>query len=475
MSFESIQFVGFLLVVFALYWACRPKHRWLVILASNVVFYAFAGVECLLVLLYVCVITFIFSQVNRRYKNKLVLFCGIAAVISPLLFFKYIGFFHDNVNLLLKAAGSAAVLQPMKVMLPLGISFYTFSALAYMIDCYRGNAEEKYSFLQIMTGISFFPILTAGPIERQEHLLPQILGEQKFDYETAVYGLKRIAFGLFKKMVIADTAAAIVNTVFSDVHNYHGLVLFFATAFFALEIYCDFSGYSDIAIGVARLFGIKLFENFTSPFFSGSFTELWRKWHISLTSWFRDYIYIPLGGSRKGKIRKAVNIMIVFLLSGLWHGANWTYVFWGGVNGAIQIVEMLLPKRKAGAKKGIGRILGGVIVFLLFIIVTVFFRAESIADAFYVIGQMCKGAVHPVIKAGEIISALGLTYKKLVIIIGEVLILLWYDYIAQREDPLQIISEKPVVIRWTIYVVFTLLVIQLSVKGSLTEFIYAAF
>ena len=475
MSFESIQFAVFLPIVFALFWACRPKYRWIVILAANIIYYAFAGAEYLFILLYVCGISFIFSKVSRGCKkNKVVLICGIAAVISPLLFFKYITFFQYNLNCLLQATGSDTYFEPYNVLLPLGISFYTFSAIAYMIDCYRGKVGEKYSFLQLMTGISFFPSLTAGPIERQEHLLPQILGDHNFEYETAVYGLKRIAFGFFKKLVIADTLAACVNKVFLDVHSYHGFVLFAAAVFFAFEIYCDFSGYSDIAIGVARLFGIRLFENFASPFFSESFTELWRRWHISLTSWFKDYIYFPLGGSRKGKFRKAVNIMIVFLVSGLWHGANWTFVIWGGLNGAFQIAEMFLLKQRTNSK-AIWRILNGIIVFTLFIIVAVFFRAGTVSDAFYILAQMFKGVFHPVIDIGGIVSALGLTYKKMLIIFGEIMILLWYDYTALKDDPIRRISEKPVIIRWTVYVVFTLLVIQLSVKGSLTEFIYAAF
>ena len=475
MSFESIQFVIFLPIVFALYWVIAPKRRWMVLLAANIVFYAYAGIGFLAILFYVCGITFFFSQLLKKAKNRFVLAAGVTADLLPLLFFKYTAFFQSNLNHLLNVFGSDTYFHPLQLLLPLGISFYTLSAIAYMADSYKGKIESHYSFLQVMTGISFFPCLIAGPIERQQRVLPQILGEQSFDYDIAVYGLKRIAFGFFKKLVIADTLAVSVNKLFSNIHEYHGLELLAAAVLFSVELYCDFSGYSDISIGIARLFGIELMENFKSPFLSGSYDELWRKWHISLSTWFRDYVYIPLGGSRKGKVRKALNTMVVFLVSGLWHGAAWTYVIWGGLNGVVQIAESMLPKRDFKDDNPILRVLESAAVFGTFAVLFTFFRAESVSDALFILGHMFRGITHPAQYTGGFFDALGMTPVKLIIVIGEILILIWYDWVSLYRDPVQVVTSKPLAVRWTIYIVFVLLIAQLSYKGAAVEFIYAAY
>lgn len=475
MSFESIQFAIFLPIVFALYWAAAPKRRWIVLFAANIVFYAYAGIRFLLILLYVCAVTFFFSRLLIKHRNRWLLAAGVTADLLPLLLLKYAAFFQENLNHLLKAAGSDAYIHPLQLLLPLGISFYSLSAAAYIVDSYKGKIDGDYSFLQVMTGISFFPCLIAGPIERQQRVLPQMLREHSFDYDTAVYGLKRIAFGLFKKLVIADTIAVPVNKMFSNIHEYHGLELLAAAVFFSIELYCDFSGYSDISIGIARLFGIELMENFKSPFLSRSYGELWRKWHISLSSWFRDYVYIPLGGSRKGKVRKAINTMVVFLISGLWHGAAWTYVIWGGLNGAVQIAESMLPKRESKDDSLIIRVLESAAVFGIFAVLFTFFRANTVSDALFILGNMFRGIMHPAQYAGGFFDALGMTPAKLIIMIGEILILIWYDLVSMGRDPIQVVSSRPIAVRWTIYIVFVLLIAQLSYKGAAVEFIYAAY
>lgn len=475
MSFESIQFAVFLSIVFMLYWFCKPKYRWIVIFAANIVFYLFSGIQYLTILVSVCAITYIFVKLNKTYKSKWVLGLGVFLDLIPLLFFKYGAFFQTNVNNIMRATHSRVYFEPIQVLLPLGISFYTFSALAFMIDSYKGKLNNNYGFLQVMTGISFFPCLIAGPIERQKKLLPQILGEQKFQYETAVYGLKRIAFGLFKKTVIADTIAIPINRVFSDVHACHGLTLLVVTILFPIEVYCDFSGYSDISIGIARLFGIELTENFRSPFFSRSYNELWRRWHISLSSWFKDYIYIPLGGSKRGKLRKALNTLIVFLLSGFWHGASWTFIIWGGLNGFAQIVESMFPRKIQGNEKRITNLLSPVVIFVIFSIFAVFFRANTVSDALFVLANMLKGIHHPTLYSAGIFEVLGMNGKKLIIIVGELWLLAWYDHTTLVRDPIQVISDKPSAVRWAIYVVFVLMIAQLSAKGAAVEFIYAAF
>lgn len=474
MSFESLQFAVFLVSVFAIYWVFPAKQRWIILLAANFVFYAFSGIRFLAVILYVCVVTYFFSRIHANNK-RWILALGIIADILPLLIFKYLGFFQSNVDHILRFVGYKSNIKPLSILLPLGISFYTFSAVAYLVDSYKGKVQEEYSFLQLITGISFFPCLIAGPIERQQKIVPQIIKEQSFDYDTATYGLKRIAVGYFKKMVIADTLAMPVDKIFSSVHDYHGLQLFAAIILFTIEIYCDFSGYSDISIGVSRLFGIKLDENFLSPFFSKSFTEVWKRWHISLSSWFRDYVYIPLGGSRKGNTRKAINTMIVFLVSGFWHGAAWTYIIWGGLNGVAQIIEGLITNRKRNNDNKFFSALSIIIVFVFFCVFATFFRANTVGDALYILTHMFQGFIHPVTYTSGILEALGISAAKFIIIVCEILLLGWYDYTLLKRDPINVVSSKPLVIRWAIYVAFVLLIVQLSSKGAAVEFIYAAF
>lgn len=475
MSFNSIQFLVFLFIVFFLYWGCNAKHRWIVLFVANIVFYSFAGISYTAILVYVCLVTYLFIGFSRTHKSRWILAIGIILELLPLIFFKYTAFFQNNVNAILKAIGSNSYIEPLQIMLPLGISFYTFSATAYLIDSYSGKNNDNYRFCEVMTGIAFFPCLIAGPIERQNQLLPQIFDDKKFDYDLATYGLKRIAFGAFKKYVIADTLVITVNNVFSDAHQYHGLSLLLAMVFFSIEIYCDFSGYSDMAIGIARLFGITLRENFLGPFFSTSYAELWRKWHISLSSWFRDYVYIPLGGGRKGKLRKAINTIIVFSISGLWHGAAMTFVIWGLLNGVIQIIESIVPPLKLSDNNTFLKVLKGAFVFIVFSITAVFFRADTVTDACYIIIHIFSDIVQVSTYSTGILYALGMTGKKLIIVAFELMLLVWYDYTAIKKDPVLLISEKPLVLRWAIYIFFVLLIAQLSVKSSGAEFIYAAF
>ena len=332
MSFTSPEFWIFLPIVFGLYYVCPKSSRWLVLLAASYVFYGFAGIQYILLLAYVTAAAFLAARYLEKAQriSKWCMAIAVCAVILPLLVFKYTGFLTENLNIILRAMKSARSLTTMQIIQPLGISFYSFSALGYVIDV----AKKKYPAIQnplhLAAGIAFFPCLVSGPIERQNKLVPQLVEGNAFDYTEATYGLKQIAWGLFEKKVLADNLAVYVDIVFADVHAYFGAPLLVASLFYTLMIYCDFAGYSDMAVGIAKLFGIRLTKNFDSPYFSESFSEFWRRWHISLSSWLRDYVYIPLGGSRRGKARKAVNILITMLVSGIWHGASWTFVAWGG-------------------------------------------------------------------------------------------------------------------------------------------------
>ena len=349
MSFISIEFLVFFMAVFAFYWGAPANYRWIILLISNLVFYSFAGIQYIMVLLYVAVVSFVFPKmVNKdrlRTYNKHFFILGIILLLFPLLFFKYTGFIQNNLNIIFKAFNSAISLSEMNVVLPLGLSFYTFSALSYAIDTIKEERESEYGFFQYAAGLSFFPCIVSGPIERQKRLLPQIVSKNiEFNYETSTYGLKLIAMGLYKKTVIADNLAVYVDVVWNDLYSYDGLVLLIAVLFYSIQIYCDFSGYSDMARGIAKLLGIEISVNFDSPYLSASFQEFWRRWHISLSTWLRDYVYIPLGGNRHGKVRKAVNIFLTMIISGLWHGAAWRFLIWGGCMACFRWLSLSCQK-----------------------------------------------------------------------------------------------------------------------------------
>lgn len=469
MSFVSVEFVIFIIIVFGLFWSIPDKYRWILVLASNYVFYSFAGIQFLLLLLYVTVASFYLPRLWRdnRSQKSIMLVTSVVVVLIPLLFFKYTGFAQDNINIILDSFKSAKKLTVMNIALPLGISFYTFSALGYAIDVVTGKIEPERNFWHYATGVSFFPCLVSGPIERQHKLIPQILSEKTFDYETITYGLKLIAWGLYKKTVIADGLAVYVDAIWDDLHSFEGVTLIIGVVFYSIQIYCDFSGYSDMAKGIAYLFGIELTTNFKSPYFSSSFQEFWRRWHISLSTWFRDYVYIPLGGSRKGTIRKAINIIVTMLISGLWHGAAWKYVAWGGIHGILQVIEMYTDKRTGNA---IIVWLKRVFVFAVCSVLWVLFRSESFSDAIFVVTNMLSFRYD-----FNTLVGIGLPIKALAIVLFEIAILVCFDYISLKKDVIESISHTPLLFRWIIYVVFTVLIMQFSFKGSHGAFVYAGF
>lgn len=334
MSFNSVAFAIFLTLVFFIYWALPRKKQWIILLLASYYFYMSWNIKYVVLIMLTTVISYLCGRLlegaKTAYQKRLILVCACAVCMGVLFIFKYFNLFVSTFCSTLQLFSIQLHPVSLKLLLPVGISFYTFQTLSYVIDVYRGDVSAEKNIGIYAAFISFFPQLVAGPIERTGNLLPQIRQEHYFCYEEAVYGLRQMLWGFYKKIVIADTLAFYVDKVYADLFSYEGATLVLVVFFFSFQIYCDFSGYSDIAIGTARLFGIKLMTNFKNPYFSISLNEFWRNWHISLSTWFRDYVYIPLGGNRKGKVRKYINLWITFLLSGLWHGADGTFVLWGG-------------------------------------------------------------------------------------------------------------------------------------------------
>jgi D-alanyl-lipoteichoic acid acyltransferase DltB (MBOAT superfamily) len=384
MLFTSLQYCLFFAGVTGLYYGLPHWfRRWLLLLASYVFYATWQPAYVLLLFLSTCV-TYVTAL--RRWTAV-----GITMNLTTLFVFKYFNFFQESIT----AAANWLRIEyaPFEHawLLPVGISFYTFQALSYIIDVQRGRQEAERDFGYVALYLAFFPTLLAGPIERASHLLPQLRKHVSFNPTTVSMGLRWILWGFFMKVVIADNAARYVNEIYGNVHAYVGWPLLLATYFFAIQIFCDFAGYSLIAIGSARVLGIDLIQNFRRPYLAASFGDFWRRWHISLSSWFRDYVYIPLGGSRNGRIRTLLNVFITFFLSGLWHGASWTFVLWGLLHGLYLIVESLLtfviPEqwRKRWLRWSWLRIL---LVFHLTCLAWIFFRADSIVDAFYVLTHL---------------------------------------------------------------------------------------
>ncbi|HET9571323.1 MAG TPA: MBOAT family O-acyltransferase [Bacteroidales bacterium] len=396
MLFNSLNFAIFLPVVFLLYWFVVQRNLKLqnaLLLFASCFFYACWDWRFLFLLLISIGLVYFpgkfMASTNNSSLRKLWLWISIVFSLGFLGLFKYFNFFSESFSELLANFGLHVNPLSLNIILPVGISFYTFHGLSYIIDLYQRKIEQEEDFVNYAVFVSFFPLLIAGPIERATHLLPQIKTPRTFDYTKAADGLRQILWGLFKKIVIADNCSEFANTIFTHSADYSGSTLVLGALFFTIQIYGDFSGYSDIALGTARLFGIELLRNFAFPYFSRDIAEFWRRWHISLTTWFRDYLYIPLGGSRGGIWMKIRNTFIIFLVSGFWHGANWTFVVWGALNAAYFLPLMLTNNNRKNLEiVAKGRILPSMheflsmlITFAMTVFAWIFFRANSIHEA----------------------------------------------------------------------------------------------
>lgn len=393
MVFNSIEFLIFFPIVIGLYFVIPPKYRWTMLLAASYYFYLSWNVDLIVLILFTTVISYVSSLLIEKYRqNKLIcrtsIIVTLVASLGVLFFFKYFNFLSSSFTGILSLFGGQPQPFTLDLILPVGISFYTFQTLSYAIDVYRGSVKTERHFGYYALYVSFFPQLVAGPIERPENLLPQLHAANKPMWKNTVGGVRKMLIGFFKKVVVADLLSTYVNSVYNNAEGATGFGVLIATVLFAFQIYCDFAGYTDIAIGCAEVMGIRLMQNFNRPYIAESIKEFWGRWHISLSTWFRDYLYIPLGGNRCSKLRHQLNVFIVFLVSGLWHGAAWTYVIWGALHGAYQIAGYFTkkPRDKFWAKLGVAkdakwlRALRRFNTFLLVCFAWIFFRANSFAD-----------------------------------------------------------------------------------------------
>ena len=473
MLFNSWQFALFFPIVFALYWWLPNRFRIGLLLIASYYFYMSWNVKYVVLILFTTIVSYtaalLIAKSSSLRTKKCILTLSLIACLGVLFVFKYFNFFTgalaDFLNMF------ALHLHPMtlKLLLPVGISFYTFQTLGYVIDVYRGTTKPERNFLVYATFISFFPQLVAGPIERTNNLLPQIKAVHEFDYPQAVYGIKLMAWGFFKKLCIADILAfRVVDMVFSDLYRYNGLELLIAVFFFTIQIYCDFSGYSDIARGCSKMLGIDLMENFRSPYFSASLREFWNRWHISLSTWFRDYVYIPLGGNRCGKFRHNMNLLLTFAISGLWHGANWTFLVWGILHGAGQVIENALTSRQKQEPHGLVWCVRVLVTFVFVMLGWVFFRTQNFSEALYVIRSIFSGIT------GGIYFYEFSRLRKAAAGLCIIILMLW-DYFSLKYDVIaEITSCRSAILRYAFY--FMLLTLLLLLRAlAPVDFVYFQF
>jgi alginate O-acetyltransferase complex protein AlgI len=400
MLFNSAQFLIFLPIVLIGYFLLPYRLRWIFVLLCSYYFYMCWKVEYVLLIMfstgYDYVVVRAMGAMTEPKARKRLMWASIGMNLGVLLFFKYFDFLMSSGNMVLNATGAGETLPILQVVLPVGISFYTFQSMAYAIDVYRGAREPERHLGYFALFVCYWPQLVAGPIERSATMIPKLKAYHAFDFDRTVQGLNRIVLGFFKKVVIADRLAVYVNEVYGHPEDFGTITMVLAIVFFAFQIYCDFSGYTDIAIGCAGIMGVTLTENFNRPYLSRSITDFWRKWHISLSSWFRDYVYIPLGGSRVVKWRMYYNLFLTFVVSGLWHGSNWTFVVWGAFHGMMLVSEKLTEegRRRLQARTFRARIhqltkLAGIMVtFALVAIGWVFFRAKNLGEAATVLKKL---------------------------------------------------------------------------------------
>lgn len=478
MLFNSLSFVVFLPIVFVLYWALQKRAlqiQNILLLVASYYFYACWDWRFLFLLIFSTLLDFYtgirMKDAGNEKSKKTWFWASIIINLGFLGVFKYYNFFAENLQLSLQSMGWQVDFWTLQVILPVGISFYTFHGLSYVVDIYYNRIEPSRNFVNYAVFVSFFPLLVAGPIERATHLLPQIEKKRIFNYNQAVDGLRQILWGLFKKVVIADNCAFYANMIFNESGDQSGSTLLVGAFFFTIQIYGDFSGYSDIALGTARLFGIELLRNFNYPYFSRDIAEFWRRWHISLSSWFKDYLYIPLGGSKGGKWMQVRNTFIIFIVSGFWHGANWTFIAWGFLN-ALYFLPLLLTNNNRNNLSivaenslfpNLKEWLQMVVTFFLTMIAWIFFRSESITQAL----NICK----------EIFSTSLLTMPSqrplfMFLAIGFFILIEWMGR-RNRYALETLLVQKHRVFRWGFY--YALMISILLFAGKEQTFIYFQF
>lgn len=400
---------------------------------------------------------------SQGRAKQIYLVASVVSTCMVLFVFKYVDFFIDSVNAAVAVIGGDAPFHPIKILLPIGLSFHTFQSLGYVIEVYRGTEKAERHLGIYALYVMFFPQLVAGPIERPHALLPQLRGDREINWDRFRLGVQMIAWGLFKKMVIADRLADYVDAVYGNLPAHSGPTLYLATVFFAFQIYCDFSGYSDIAIGSAQMLGVDLMKNFRSPYLAVSIIDFWRRWHISLTSWFRDYLYIPLGGNRAGQARRAFNLFVVFLVSGLWHGASWTFVAWGAYHGVLYTGSRFFGRKSASPS-----LFHSLITFHLALLGWVFFRAATFADAWYVLFNFWRPA--PV----ELSMGSYFSMGDLAVAFTAIAVMIAVEWAQERPLWDNVRVRAPVGLRWALYYALFFAVLVFGHIGA-KQFIYFQF
>lgn len=488
MLFNSLEFPLFLFVVCLGYFALPPAKRWMLLLSASYFFYMYWRADYAILLVISTVVDFEaakrIADSPSKVRKRFWLCVSLSSNLGMLFYFKYYNFLAGSLNTLFGAFHQPAALPYSDFLLPVGISFYTFQTMSYVIDVFLGRmpAERHLGYFALF--VSYFPQLVAGPIERADRLLPQLRTAHRFDYVHAVEGLRLILWGLFKKVVVADRIAPIVEAVYSDPAGNAGPACLLASILFGFQILCDFSGYSDIALGSARLMGINLMQNFRQPYRATSLRDFWQRWHISLSTWFRDYVYVPLGGNRGSRGRTYRNLLVVFLISGVWHGAAWTFVIWGALHGVLLVAEhALAPVRSAAARlSGLARrprictALGMVTTFLLVNVTWVFFRAKSVPDAITLMGRLPQGwrDLASWAQAASLIKQLGTTPAELGITLVSLAVFLGLDQLIHSGRTVPLWRGRHVAVRWACYSILLWWVFLFGQFAN-TPFLYFAF
>lgn len=482
MVFNSVGFLIFFILVVSIYFLLAYKFRWLFLLASSCIFYMAWKPVYIFLILFSSAINYAMSLKINAAKDEIqkrnYLIISLSISLGILFIFKYLTLVNDTIFSLCSLVKINYPFETLNIILPMGISFYTFQTLSYTIDVYNGKIKPEKAFLKLLLFITFFPQLVAGPIERFDRLMPQLLKKRKFNIKRAINGVQIMLIGYFKKVVIADRLAIAVNTVYNRPQNYSGLYLFIATILFTFQIYCDFCGYSEIAIGCAKVFGIELMDNFNRPYLSKSIKEFWRRWHISLSAWLKDYIYIPLGGSRKGNIKKYINLIITFLASGLWHGANWTFVIWGLLHGLYQVIGEITFNFRQMIKTSIKlKVLQVITTFSLVSFAWIFFRANTVSDAFYIITNLFNDITKwfTIRYVYGVVTSMGLTLFEFIIAFISILILIIYELLSIKMPLYKKINSSNVILKTIFYSALVIVILTMGVYHSESQFIYFQF
>ncbi len=476
MVFNSFEFILFFPIVTLLYFYLEHKYRWILLLVASAVFYAWFKVEYLLILVFTIIVDYfagLWIEKSKGKNRKWALAMSILANVGVLAIFKYANFAIGTANALLFRMGKETN-DMWDIILPIGLSFHTFQAMSYTIEVYRGTVPAERNLFRYALYVMFYPQLVAGPIERPQNVIHQFLEKHHFDYHRAVSGLRLMLWGMFKKVVIADRLAVFVEKIYDSPDGYQGLPLILATIAFSFQIFCDFSGYTDIALGAARIMGFRLMKNFDRPYFSKSIGEFWRRWHISLSSWFKDYLYIPLGGNRVSLPRKYFNLFLVFMISGLWHGASWNFVIWGTLHGIYQIIGQFTAKWQEKISNllpsdFLKKVFNAGLVFTLVSFAWIFFRAKTFRQALYISKGIFAKSSHSL---SEVLNIFGV---KEVIIAVLAVILMEMVHWAQRGESISLIFDKwPKWQKWSVYYLLFLSILFFASYSNI-QFIYFQF